>query len=357
MSGPEEPAASTRLSSLDAFRGFAMVTMVIVNNPGDWGTVYWPLLHAEWHGWTPTDLIFPFFLFIVGVAMPFSRRTSLLEAAKRSAILIGLGLFMAAYPYFDIVHLRWPGVLQRIGLVYFLAFAIKRFVGPRGRGILTVAILLGYWALMTLVPIPGGQAPNLEPGTNLAAWVDRAVMGGHLWKSTGTWDPEGLLSSLPALATVLLGLFAGERLRSGRPRPALVRDLAGSGVVLTAAGLAWGRLFPINKGIWTSSYVVFTAGASLLLFAILFNEIDVRGHRAWARPLVVCGRNAIVLFVGSGILVRTMLWWGVKQPLYDALFRSWLPPYPASLAFAIANVLFWYAILWELDRRKIYLHV
>lgn len=356
MTSAETPSPP-RLVSLDAFRGLAMAMMVIVNNPGDWGTVYWPLLHADWHGWTPTDLVFPFFLFIVGVAMTFSRRTSVGEAAKRAAILVGLGLFMAAYPYFRLGELRWPGVLQRIGVVYFLAFLALRWLGRRGMVALTLAILLGYWGLMTLVPIPDGTAPNLEPGTNLAAWVDRATMEGHLWRSTGTWDPEGPLSTLPAVATTLLGILAGWWIRSGRGRREVAAGLAVGGAVGTALGLAWGLVFPINKALWTSSYALFGAGASALALALFYQAYDVRGSRVAARPLTVLGRNAIVLFVGSGLFVRTLLWWGWKGPIYDAAFASWLPPHPASLAFALANLALWYGVLRVLDRKRLYLRV
>jgi predicted acyltransferase len=350
---------AVRLDSLDAFRGLAMAAMVLVNNPGDWGAVYPPLLHAEWHGWTPTDLVFPFFLFIVGVAMTFSRRASVAEAARRAAILVVLGLLLAAFPRFELATLRWPGVLQRIGIVFFLAFLVKRWLGVRGRALLVIALLLGYWALLTLVPIPGGGPPNLEPGTNLAAWVDRATMDGHLWKSTRTWDPEGLLSTLPALATALLGLFAGERLRAARaPDVRTARELALAGAALAALGLLWDLVFPINKGLWTSSYVLFTGGAALLVFAALFGAIDVGDRRpAWARPLAVCGRNAILLFVGSSLLAKTLAALDWKRPLHEAVFASWLPPRPASLAFALANLALWYLVLRTLDRRGIYLRV
>ncbi len=355
----DEPSVAVegRLGSLDAFRGLSVAAMVIVNNPGDWSSVYWPLLHAEWNGWTPTDLVFPFFLFIVGVSLTLSHRSSVLEAARRAAILIGLGLVLAYYPHFDLVHMRWPGVLQRIGLVYFLAFLAKRYLGRRGRSVLTVALLIGYWLLMTRVSVPDGHAPNLEPGTNLGAWLDRALMGGHLWASSVTWDPEGLLSSLPALATALLGLFAGEWLRSARSRTAQVRGLFVAGALLLGAGWLWGLSFPINKSLWTSSYVLFTAGWAALLLGLLVELIDVRGWRAWARPCAVFGRNAILLFVGSGLFVRTLMWFGWIDSIYQIGFRSWLPPYPASLSFAVANLLFWYAILWAMDRRRIYLKV
>jgi predicted acyltransferase len=354
---PPVAAGPSRLASLDAFRGLAMAAMVLVNNPGDWSTVYPPLLHAEWHGWTPTDLVFPFFLVIVGVAMTFSKRTSVMEAARRALILIGLGLFLAAFPHFELATLRWPGVLQRIGVVFFLAFLVRRYLGRRAQVALAVGILVGYGLLLTRVPIPDGTAPNLEPGTNLAAWVDRAAMGGHLWKSTRTWDPEGLLSTLPALVSVLLGAFAGDLLRAPLPARFKTGGFLAGGAALAALGHLWGLVLPINKALWTSSYVLFSGGWALVVFGLLHFVVDVRGHRTWARPLVVFGRNAILLFVGSGLLARILYVLEWKRPVYDAAFRSWLPPYPASLAFALANLALWYGILFVLDRRRIYLKV
>jgi len=352
-----DDGARERLQSLDAFRGFAMASMVVVNNPGDWSTVYPPLLHAEWHGWTPTDLIFPFFLWIVGVAMTFSRRDSVLEAARRSLILIGLGLFLAAFPYFDLLHLRWPGVLQRIGVAYFLAFLVRRFLSLRGQVVTVVVTLVGYWALLVRVPLPDGTPANLAPGTNLAAWIDRALMQGHLWKQTETWDPEGLLSTWPAVATVLLGVLAGRWLRASTDRRAVARGLFLAGAIQVAAGLLWGRWFPINKNLWTSSYVVFTAGCSMLVFALFYFAMDVRRRRRWGRPFAVFGRNAIVLFVGSGLLARTLAVLEWKTPLYRALFLSWLSPYGASLLFALANLALWSVLLVWMDRRRLYVSI
>ena len=348
--------------SLDAFRGLTIAAMVLVNNPGDWGRLSWPLAHAPWHGWTPTDLVFPFFLFMVGMALPFSRRVSWAEAARRSAVIAGLGLFMAAYPYFDLATVRIPGVLVRIALCYFAVFALRRVTGPVGQALAALALLIGYWALMTRLTVPDGTPPNLEPATNLGAWLDRAVLGGHLWKQSRTWDPEGLLSTLPAIATTLLGLLAGEWLKAGHAGARKTMVLLGGGLALVVAGLAWGRVFPINKNLWTSSYAVFTAGMAAYLFALFFWIADVRGHRAWCAPLVAWGRNAILVFVLSGLLAKTL---GLVQVggaslqsrLHDALFESWLPPHPASLAYALANVVLWHFVLRALDRKGLYFKV
>ncbi|HET9318096.1 MAG TPA: heparan-alpha-glucosaminide N-acetyltransferase domain-containing protein [Vicinamibacteria bacterium] len=357
----------TRLVSLDAFRGLTIAAMMLVNNPGSWSAVYWPLDHAHWHGWTPTDLVFPFFLFIVGMALPFSRRIGAGQALRRAAILFGLGLFMAAYPRFDLSTVRIPGVLPRIALCYFAAWAVRRAVGVRGQAAVAGALCLLYWILMTRVPVPGVGPASLEPDLNLGAWLDRLLLSGHLWKQSRTWDPEGLLGTLPAIATTLLGCVAGSWVRSERSPGDKAAGLLGAGVLLTLAGLAWGLWFPINKSLWTSSYVLFTAGMAAYVFGLVYWVADVRGHAAWARPFVAYGRNAILVFVASGLLLKTLILIKVPGPegtslslqayVYRALFGSWLPPYPASLAHALAHVVGWGALCWVLDRRRVYLTI
>lgn len=272
-------------------------------------------MHSEWHGWTPTDLIFPFFLFILGVVIPISFRRRLAgeaarsdllrHVARRSLILIGVGLAMRAVPDFDIAEMRWAGVLQRIGLVYFGAAGAYVLLTRRSRWIGAAALLMLYWALMMWVPVPGYGAGDLSPDGNLAAYLDRVLMGGHLWQ--GTWDPEGLLSTLPAIVTALLGIFTGEWLLSEREPGEITRGMLVAGVALVIVGLAWGLIFPINKNLWTSSYVVFTAGTALLLFGSMYWLIDVRGRRGlWEKWMVVYGMNAIAVFVASGMLSKAM---------------------------------------------------
>ncbi len=321
--------AAGRLVSLDVFRGATVAAMILVNNPGDWGHVYWPLDHAPWHGWTPTDLIFPFFLFAVGISVNFSSRLSAAPALRRTAVLIGLGLFMAAFPYFHLSTLRWPGVLQRIALCYFAAWAARRFLGVRGQAALAAGILVAYWLLMTQVPGPGGGPASLEPETNLAARIDRVFLTGHMWRQTRTWDPEGLLSTLPAAATTVLGLLAGEWLRSAQAAKVKAMGLLAGGLILVAAGLAWGATFPINKNLWTSSYVLFTGGMAAYALGLL------------AKLLI-----AIKLAGPDGPL-------SLQAHIYRTLFRSWAPPIDASLLFALANVAFYYAVLDAMDRRGV----
>ena len=356
-----------RLVSLDAFRGLTIAAMILVNNPGDWGHVYWPLLHAPWHGWTPTDLIFPFFLFMVGMALPFSRRVRFREALRRSLVIAGLGLFMAAYPYFDLTTVRIPGVLMRIAICYLAAWGIRRLGGSAVQAAIAVSLLVAYWFLMTRVPLPGGAPPSLDPETNLCAWWDRRLLGGHLWSQSKTWDPEGLLSTVPAIATTVLGMLAGDWLRAGRNGDRKTVGLLAAGLVLTLAGLAWGLSFPINKALWTSSFVLLTAGLAAYLFGLVYWIADVRGHRAWTGPLVAWGRNAILVFVGSGLLAETLgvvkITGGDGVPrslqahLYEAAFSSWLPEYAASVAYALANVALWHVVLRALDRRRLYFKV
>lgn len=370
----EARAVSERLVSLDAFRGLTIAGMILVNNPGSWAHIYAPLRHVEWHGWTPTDLIFPYFLFIVGVAIPFSfgkrlargdkRSDLMVHVLRRALILIGLGIAMRAIPAFDFSTMRYYGVLQRIGLVYIGAGAAYLFLDRKGRAGLTVLLLLGYWALMSWVPVPGYGAGDLSPDGNLAAWLDRLVMGGHLWQDT--WDPEGLLSTLPAIASSLLGIVTGEWLRSKREGGETTRGMLIAGAALVPVGLVWGLIFPINKNLWTSSYVVFTTGTALLLLGLLYWLIDVRRFRgAWHSWMVVYGMNAITVFVASGMLTKTLFrirvggadGTSLYGAVYENAFRSWAGDVNGSLFFAISYVLFWLGMMWVLHARRIYLKI
>ena len=373
------PSPSGRLHALDVFRGITIAAMLLVNNPGTWSAIYPPLRHAEWHGWTPTDLIFPFFLFIVGVAMVFSfgrmletgqtRGDLFRKSAKRAAILFGLGLVLHSYPWvgFDYSHLRIPGVLQRIALAFLAASMVVLWLGPKGRLATVALLLLAYWAVMIWVPVPGVGAGILQPGQDPGAWLDRSVFGtNHLWESSRTWDPEGLLSTLPAVATVLLGVFAGEWLRSKRPSPETTRGLLFAGTAGVVVGLAWDLAFPINKPLWTSSYVVFTAGMAALALALCYWLVDVRGYRAWTLPFLVFGVNAITAYFLSSLMAQVLdsvrlgtdgADTSVKGWIYENAFASWLSPVNASLGFALSFVLFWMAVMWVLYRQRIFIKV
>jgi predicted acyltransferase len=371
-----------RLLSVDAFRGMTMVAMILVNNPGDARTTYWPLEHAEWHGWTPTDLVFPFFLFIVGVAIVLAlkrrvdggaaRRPLVAKVLKRSLILFGLGLFLNGYPFglfgprsFDQLLATWriPGVLQRIAICYLVVSLLVLFYRPRTLKVLTVVALVGYWALMTLVPVPGLGAPDIDStGGHLAAWLDRAVFGDHVWQYAKVYDPEGILSTIPAIATTLFGVFAGLLLVARLdPAERLVR-LFSYGTLLVAGGYMWGWFFPINKPIWTSSYAVFTAGLASCGLALCYRCFDVRGYRTTARVFEIYGVNAIALYVGSGILARTLAYIRVgdtslQRLVYNNVFSPWLPPYVASLGYAITWIVGWFLVLAWMYRRRIFIRI
>ena len=345
-----------RLVSLDAFRGFTMALMILVNNPGTWSAIYWPLEHAVWHGWTPTDLVFPFFLFMVGMAIRFSSRDTWGAAVRRAAALFALGLFLNAYPFFDLATWRIPGVLQRIAVCYLAVWMIKRASGPVVHAAVAVSLLVLYWIVMTTVAVPGVGPANLEPETNLAAYVDSKLLAGHMYVLTRTWDPEGFLSTAPSVSTTLLGLLAGAWLTSSRPPQVKAAGFLAAGVILAVLGLAWGESFPINKNLWTSSFVLLTAGLASALFGLFYLLADVWGYRGWTRPFVVFGMNAIFLYAGAAILTRTL---NVVKPgdvslqarAYGALFASWVPEHAASLAWAVSMVLLWCLILEAMHRR------
>ena len=377
--GPGDAAAReakperARLRSLDVFRGLTVAGMVIVNQPGDWNTVYWPLLHAEWDGWTPTDLIFPFFLFIVGVAIGLgtlrlrsgqARRASVAAILRRGAVIWGLGLFMAAYPFFRLETVRITGVLARIAWCYVPAALIARglIVHPQRRRIvrtIVVLLLAAYWVLLTI----GG---DLSPEGNIGASIDRAVFGRHLWRQ-GNWDPEGLFSTIPALATTLLGLLAGWFMAETESPRKLVRGLLLWGLIGILLGLFTSIWLPINKNLWTSSYVLFTGGVAAAFLAACYWLCDVWESAMVARisePFVALGRNAILLFVLSGLVTKTLIYLKWPDPerslgswIYTAAFTPVAPPYLASLLYAIANLAVLFALLAYLHRRRVYLTV
>jgi predicted acyltransferase len=377
-SGREIVSRANRLVSLDVFRGITIAGMVLVNNPGSWSHIYWPLEHAEWNGWTPTDLIFPFFLFIVGVAIPLafgkriergdSHRALFLKVLYRSAVIFLLGEFLAGFPYFHFSTIRIPGVLQRIAVCYFFASIIFLKTRPRTQAIITVALLVVYWLLMTHVPAPGYYAGDLSKEGSLASYIDRRIFGPHIWKQGIVYDPEGLLSTMGALATTLFGVLTGHLMRAKNRTPIeKVAHMFIAGVCCVIVGWIWNAWFPINKSLWTSSYVFFTAGLALQFLALCYWLIDIKGYQRWTKPFVIFGVNAIVLFVGTGVMGRLMglikvpLPDGSRQSLqgyiYDNAYSSWLSPIKASLAFAISFILLWYFFMWLLYRKNIIIKV
>jgi predicted acyltransferase len=364
--GPVRPVKS-RLLSLDVVRGLTMAAMVIVNNPGTWQAVYPPLRHADWHGWTPTDVIFPFFLVIVGVAIPFALEprasgVSIARIVRRSVIIFALGLVLNALYGFDPATIRIPGVLQRIAVCYLLAALLFITTGWRTQAVVAVALLAGYWAAMTLVPVPGYGAGNLGKEGNLAGWIDRALLGPHVWRASRVYDPEGILSTVPALATVLLGVLAGHWLRSRRSPAQKSAGLLAAGIAATLGGLVWSVWFPINKALWTSSYAVVTAGLALVALALCHHLIEVLGYRRWARPFAVLGMNALLLFFLSTLVAVILIrisrgGRSLHRTIFDTMFAPWAAPEIASLAYALVYLAAWWAVMWAIQRSGIRLRI
>ena len=371
-----EASQPGRLISLDVFRGLTVAAMILVNNPGDWGHIYPPLEHAKWNGCTPTDLIFPFFLFIVGVSLVYAldgakrqggpQGAVLGRVLRRAAVLFGLGLLLSLYPKFDFSVVRIMGVLQRVALVFLGCSFIYLKTSRRTQIGLLVVFLVGYAVLMQLVPVPGFGPANLEPATNLGAWLDRLVFSeAHLWKVSKTWDPEGLLGTLPALGTGLLGGLTAQWLRRTDREPAAkVAWLFVAGGALVILGLIWDAWFPINKALWSSSYVLFTGGLATMGLAALYWLCDVQGYRRYAGPALAYGVNAILVFCLSALLSRTFGLFKLALPSGKTSgFKEWLyqwgimplfaDPRNASLAGALLLILIWGVILVWMRRKGV----
>jgi predicted acyltransferase len=365
-----------RMISLDFFRGITIAAMILVNNPGNWGHVYPPLLHAQWHGWTPTDLIFPFFLFIVGVSITLAfstKKQSGLPAEKlygkilrRSFILFSLGLFLSGFPYFDMASLRIPGVLQRIAICYLVSSVIFLNSGAKAQAGWAFGLMLIYWAAMEWFPVPGIGAGSYEKGANFSAWIDSLFLSGHMWSQTKTWDPEGIFSTLPAISTTLFGVLTGRLLRQQSADLRKVQLMLASGVIAISIASVWHYLLPVNKSLWTSSYALMMSGMAVVFLALCYYLIDIKGWRRGVRPFCVYGMNAITVFVLSGIVGRILylVKWSsgedvitLKEWLVNTFFMSWLSPLNASLAYALCFVLISYFAMYYLYIKQIFIKV
>lgn len=414
-----------RIISIDVLRGLTVIMMTIVNNPGSWSHVFPPLLHAEWNGCTPTDLVFPFFVFIMGAAIPLAipykkfDNEVLVKIFTRSLRIICLGLFLNFFSRIEIFgmegiplllaklvltfavgyalmenfsqkikltlvllifftfialaysgleafeHVRLPGVLQRIGIVYFFSAIIYLQTSTKSQIIIIAGLLLGYWALMTLVPVPNVGYPNLEPGTNLSAWIDNLILENHMYIETKTWDPEGILSTVPAIGTGLLGVIIGQTLGGVLSPIEKIKKMGITSAILIIFGLVWAIVFPINKSIWTSSYVLFAAGLTTLLLTILYYVIDIKNIKKGTTPFLIWGVNPMIVFFASGIIPRALSLIKFDNPkelgetinLQSYLYKFWIEPIftnpmTASLAGALTYVLIWFGILWIFYKNK-----
>jgi predicted acyltransferase len=379
-------STSSRLLSLDAFRGATIAGMILVNNPGQWDAVYPQLRHAAWHGWTFTDFIFPFFLWIVGVAMTMSfakrmeqgadRTHLMMHVVRRAAIIFGLGLFLNAVPFGLILdhHFSWatvriPGVLQRIGICYLIASSIVLYGGIKSQIWWVIGLLMSYWVLLRFVPVPGFGAGVLEPTGNLGWFLDSNLLAGHTWSGAPVpgFDPEGIFSTLPAVATTLFGVLTGHWLRSARSKEEKTAWMFIVGNFFLLIGAVLDMWLPINKNLWTSSYSIFMAGWAMVCLAVFYWLIDVKGHKRWAKFFEIYGMNAITVFVLSGLVGKflyLMKWTQadgsvitLKGFLYQLLFTPFFSPINASLMFAICFVLAMFAVAWVMWRKKWFIKV
>ena len=362
--------ATERLVSLDAFRGATMALMVLVNDPGSGRDAYGPLRHAEWNGWTITDVVFPSFLWIVGVAMTLSlskrlaagvpRGKLFIQVLRRSALIYALGLLSYLYPHFHFPTMRILGVLQRIAICYLIAAAIYLTTGVRGQLTWIGCLLALYWVIMKFAPVPGIGAGYLDVERNFAHYIDRIVLGAHNYASTKTWDPEGIVSTLPAIATALLGIMAGHILRLKRELAERTTWLFTAGTVLMALGLICDTWLPINKKLWTSSFALFMGGLDFVLFALFVWLVDGMGYKRVVKPLVILGMNAIIVYLASEFVAETLstIRWGagagtisLHQWLYQNLFVPVASPNNASLLWAIAYTFCMFLIAYGMYRR------
>jgi predicted acyltransferase len=402
----ERPAVA-RLTSLDVFRGLTIIGMLLVNDPGDARAAYPLLRHSVWDGWTLADLVFPFFLLVVGITTHLSLHARAERGAsdvalrrqilRRGALIFGIGLLLNWFPFYQygaiaghptptfldhlvarLLELRFLGVLQRIGIGY-VATALLTYRAPtRQVAIATASVLVGYWLLLTVLPVPGegelGARLLGEPARTLAAWVDRMTLdwsrwglGNHIWESSAVYDPEGLLSTFPVIATTLIGVLTGRWLGSQRLPGKRMNGLFASGAILTLGGLAWNAVFPINKNLWSSSYVLFTAGVACTTLATIMWLVDSRPWSRWTEPFVVFGTNPITAYVGAeltAILFDSTIKFRVDGRLrsahelvYERLLASWLDPRLASLIYSLGFVALWYFLLLTLHRRRIVLKI
>jgi len=369
---------SQRLISVDFLRGITVAAMILANNPGSWDYVYPPLQHAAWNGCTPTDLIFPFFLFIVGISVNLSfskildsgisKKEVYGKIIKRSLILFSLGILINIFPFTtdQLIDFRIPGVLQRIALVFFFTSVIFINTSEKIQYLTILFLLIGFWGLMTLVPIPGLEQPGLERDNNLSAYLDQFILGNHVWKHSKPWDPEGVLTTLPAIASGLIGVVTANVLKNKRSALDKVIRLIIVGLVFITIGLVWSYYFPINKNLWTSSYVCFSSGWALIILALCYYGIDILTIPVIAKPFQILGCNAITIYVLSELMAKLFYLISYEQnlenvPLKSLIFSifnvSFVGPYNASLLLAVLWAVGFWLIAYVMFKKKVFIKV
>jgi predicted acyltransferase len=366
------PKSNSRLLALDIFRGLTIAAMIIVNEPGIHSSVYAPLLHADWNGITPTDYVFPSFIFMVGVSVALSYSKQLIKGipekqmigkiSRRALILFLLGMFLSILPLFNFYNVRIPGVLQRISIVYFscaLLFLYSRWKIQAGLG---VFMLVAYWLVMAWVPVPGYGYPVMEPGKNLAAWLDAIVIPGRMYQ--GTWDPEGILSTVHAIVTGINGMLAGQIILGKQTAERKIIWLFLAGFLAFTLGNVWNWVFPINKNLWTSSFVLYTSGLASMILASLYFVVDILGYKKWGRFAMIYGSNAIAAYLIADVFSDLLfLKWGGKngvsanQVIINAVMPSGIPPEIISLIWAVSFCLLCFIPVYILYRKKIFLKI
>src|SRR5208283_320903 len=357
-------AKKERLASLDAFRGLTIFLMILANYRGDDGAIFSSLEHAAWNGWTFADTVFPSFLFIVGVSLVFSfaereedrifQKAFELRIIRRTVILFILGLLLNSFPSFQLSNIRIPGVLQRIAVCYFFASLIVLKCGLRGRILWLITLHASYWMMMRFVPVPGIGTGVLEPGENFAAWVDSHFLNGYMWSYyDGKWDPEGIVSTIPAIATTLFGVLTGQWLRSSASERRKTAGMLCSGVLLLIAGQILSNWLPINKSIWTSTFSIFMAGLALVCQALFYWFIDIAGFSRWTKPLIILGLNPIALYMLSQIL-GTMLPSMHMSGIFSVPIINWGA---SSLLHPMEILLSIFITAWIMWQKRIFIRV
>jgi len=333
-----------------------MLLMVLVNNAGG-PQSYSQLRHSAWNGWTLTDTVFPSFLWIAGVAITLARAKPLKTIFRRAVILYVLGLLVYAFPNFSLSHQRLLGVLQRIAICYLAASVIYLYSGVRAQIIWLVSLFSAYWLMMAFIDVPGYGPGNLSVEGNFAHYIDSIVLGAHNYVSTKTWDPEGIVSTLPAIASTLLGLMAGHILRLPLPIAARRHRLLIAGAFLIALGLIWNIKLPINKKLWTDSFATFMAGLDFAVLAAFVWLVDEQRARKLVTPFLITGMNAIAVYLVSEFLAEFLDASGLHGFLYGRFFAPFASPMDASLLWALAFTALIYLLAWFLYKRRWFLRI